>query len=125
MLKFNINNCSAFIKINLNDYYKSNLIISKNGNINISKSFLDNEPNIIQLYNEIKSCHYFNGNLYLGNELKQLIVFDIGEKTIFKIIDGFNQPINYITSCLDILCCSTLTNKIFFISLIDYRLILI
>lgn len=115
-------NCPSIIIINKDNKYKSNVLCSENGIISITKNFFADECDLIRLKNKIISCHYSNGKIYLGNELNQLLVLDLDKKIIIKTLNDFKNPINFISSCLDLLGCTCLSNEIYFINLNDYSI---
>jgi len=109
----------TFIKINLKDKAKANVICNENGTVSILRNFSDINVVKINLYQKIIYCYILNGKIYLINILNQLLIFDIDSKQIINTLSDFQSSITYMISSLNILGCCCLKSEIYFMNLND------
>jgi hypothetical protein len=98
------------------------VICSQNGQVTIKQNFLSTKRIKDFAHFKIKCSHVISSILFMGNDLNQIVIYDLVNDEVLKIIQEFKSEVYNMSSNKQILACSCLDNGIHLVNLNDYSL---
>ncbi len=112
----------SIVNLFVNKNQVNYIICDQIGQVTIKQDFLSTKRIKTFPLFQIKCSHVISNILFMGNDLNQLVIYDIIKDAVIKTIEEFQSAVYNISSNKQILACSCLDNAIHLVNLKDYSL---